>query len=109
MIGISWGGFNSLQVAALRPPALKAIMTLCSTDDRYTDDAHYMGGCLLNENLQWGAIFMMNQALPPDPEIVGDGWREQWRERLEHAAEFSRAVAAPPLARRLLARRLGMR
>ncbi len=38
MIGISWGGFNGLQVAALRPAALKAVITLCSTDDRYADD-----------------------------------------------------------------------
>jgi putative CocE/NonD family hydrolase len=88
MFGISWGGFNSLQIAALRPPALKAIMTLCASDDRYSDDAHYMGGCLLTENLQWGAIFMMNQALPPDPEIVGEAWREQWRERLENLPVF---------------------
>ncbi len=35
MIGISWGGFNGLQVAARKPPALKAVVTLCSTDDRY--------------------------------------------------------------------------
>src|SRR6202044_3058480 len=35
MMGISWGGFNALQVAALRPAALKAIVTVCSTDDRY--------------------------------------------------------------------------
>jgi putative CocE/NonD family hydrolase len=34
MFGISWGGFNALQVAARKPPALKAIVTLCSTDDR---------------------------------------------------------------------------
>lgn len=88
MFGISWGGFNSLQIAARRPPALKAIMALCAADDRYTDDAHYMGGCLLTENLQWGAIFMMNQALPPDPEIVGDVWREEWRQRLEHLPNF---------------------
>ena len=88
MFGISWGGFNSLQIAARRPPALKAIMTVCAADDRYTDDAHYMGGCLLTENLQWGAIFMMNQALPPDPEIVGDAWREQWKKRLEHLPNF---------------------
>ncbi len=88
MFGISWGGFNSLQIAALRPPALKAIMVLCAADDRYTDDAHYMGGCLLTENLQWGSIFMMNQALPPDPEIVGDRWRAQWRERLERLPVF---------------------
>ena len=55
MMGISWGGFNALQVAALRPPALKAIVTLCSTVDRYADDIHFKGGCLLNENLGWSA------------------------------------------------------
>jgi uncharacterized protein len=88
MMGISWGGFNALQVAALNPPELKAIITLCSTDDRYADDAHYMGGCLLNENIQWGAILMTNNALPPDPRIVGERWREMWLERLEHAVAF---------------------
>ena len=51
MMGKSWGGFNCLQVAARRPPALKAVLSVCSTDDRYTDDIHYMGGCLLNDNL----------------------------------------------------------
>src|SRR5262249_41425653 len=35
MMGISWGGFNGLQVAALKPEGLRAIITLCSTDDRY--------------------------------------------------------------------------
>ena len=44
MIGISWGGFNGLQIAARRPPELKAVITVCSTDDRYADDVHYMGG-----------------------------------------------------------------
>ena len=58
MIGISWGGFNGLQVAARRPPALKAVITLCSTDDRYADDIHYMGGCLLNDNLGWGSVML---------------------------------------------------
>ena len=50
MIGISWGGFNGLQLAARRPPALKAIVTCCSTVDRHADDIHYMGGCLLTDN-----------------------------------------------------------
>jgi uncharacterized protein len=88
MMGISWGGFNALQVAALQPPALKAIITLCSTDDRYADDAHYMGGCLLNENLQWGATLMTYCAYPPDPEIVGERWRAMWRERIDHLVAF---------------------
>jgi uncharacterized protein len=88
MMGISWGGFNALQVAALRPSALKAIITLCSTDDRYADDAHYMGGCLLNENMQWGSILTLYSALPPDPDIVGDRWKEMWKERLDNLEPF---------------------
>lgn len=83
MTGISWGGFNALQVAARRPPALEAILTLCSTDDRYADDVHYMGGCLLNENQIWGSIFMMFAAYPPDPALVGDRWRDMWERRLD--------------------------
>lgn len=88
MFGISWGGFNSLQVAARAPAALKAIITLCAADDRYADDAHYMGGCLLNENLVWGTAFFMYNALPPDPEIVGERWRDMWQERLDSAVLF---------------------
>lgn len=88
MMGISWGGFNSLQVAALRPPALKAIITVCSTDDRYADDAHYMGGCLLTENMQWGSFLMTYGALPPDPVIVGERWRDMWRQRIDWLAPF---------------------
>lgn len=88
MIGLSWSGFNSLQVAARRPPALKAIITMCSTDDRYADDAHYKGGCLLNENLTWGSAFFSLNACPPDPDVVGEGWRELWQQRLEHNRLF---------------------
>ncbi|MDX1384646.1 MAG: CocE/NonD family hydrolase, partial [Thermoanaerobaculia bacterium] len=50
MIGKSWGGFNALQIASRRPPALRGVISVCASDDRYADDAHYMGGCLLNEN-----------------------------------------------------------
>jgi putative CocE/NonD family hydrolase len=84
MMGKSWGGFNALQVAARRPPALKAIITVCSTDDRYADDIHYMGGCLLNDNHWWGAIMLAYQGRPGDPEILGEAWREQWLARLAH-------------------------
>jgi putative CocE/NonD family hydrolase len=84
MTGISWGGFNSLQVAARRPPALKAIITHCSTDDRYADDVHFMGGCLLTDGFFWGSAFYHYMTRPPDPEIAGEGWREAWRTRLEN-------------------------
>ncbi|WP_102225060.1 CocE/NonD family hydrolase [Acidimangrovimonas sediminis] len=83
MMGISWGGFNSLQVAALKPEALKAIITLCSTADRYNDDIHYKGGCLLNENLGWGATMWAYSSRPPDPALRPDDWRELWIKRLE--------------------------
>ncbi|EYD76676.1 hypothetical protein Rumeso_01634 [Rubellimicrobium mesophilum DSM 19309] len=83
MMGKSWGGFNSLQVAARRPPALKAIITVYSTDDRFRDDIHFMGGCLLNDNLWWGSIMLAYQARPQDPAVAGEGWREAWLDRLD--------------------------
>ncbi len=83
MMGISWGGFNSLQVAALQPPALRAIITLCSTVDRYHDDIHFKGGCLLNENLGWGATMWAYSSRAPDPALAGNSWRERWLERLD--------------------------
>jgi uncharacterized protein len=84
MIGISWGGFNGLQVAARRPPALQAVITLCSTDDRYADDIHFMGGCLLNDNLSWASTMFAYSSRPPDPALLGERWRELWLHRLEH-------------------------
>ncbi len=92
MMGISWGGFNSLQVAAHRPPELKAIITVCSTDDRYTDDCHYMGGCVLGSDLlNWASIMFSYNALPPDPAVVGGRWREMWFNRLENTPPFIEA------------------
>ncbi len=90
MMGISWGGFNALQVAARQPEPLKAIITLCSTVDRFNEDIHYKGGCLLNENLGWSSTMLAYSSRPPDPAIVGEKWRELWLNRLEnqpHLAE----------------------
>jgi putative CocE/NonD family hydrolase len=87
MMGISWGGFNSLQLAALNPAPLKAIITLCSTVDRYADDIHYKGGCLLNENLGWGSTMWAYSSRSPDPALVGENWRDMWLERL-HGEPF---------------------
>jgi uncharacterized protein len=83
MFGISWGGFNALQIAACRPPSLKAIITHCSTDDRYADDVHYRGGCMIDYNIIWAGVMLTLNARPPDPVHVGERWREMWLHRLE--------------------------
>ena len=83
MIGISWGGFNGLQVAARQPEALKAIVSICSTDDRYTDDIHHMGGCLLNDNPAWNSYMFSLNTSPPDPSVVGNKWHDMWVGRLK--------------------------
>ena len=89
MTGISWGGFNSLQVAALRPPALKAIISACSTDDRYADDVHYFGGALTIDNFYWASYMFSRSARPPDPAVVGPAWRAMWLERMERTPRFA--------------------
>lgn len=82
MMGISWGGFNALQVAALRPPALKAVISIASTVDRFADDIHFKGGAQLSANLSWAATMLAYQSRPPDPALVGERWRALWLERL---------------------------
>lgn len=92
MIGISWGGFNGLQVAARRPPELKGVITLCSTDDRYNDDCHYQGGCLLGSDmLSWASHMLAINARPPDRRFVGEQWRKMWLDRLENSPPFIEA------------------
>jgi putative CocE/NonD family hydrolase len=88
MIGISWGGFNSLQIAARKPAALKAVVSVGSTDDRYADDVHFMGGCLLSAKFTWAQTFFSDLSRPPDPAIVGDRWREMWLNRLSNQTFF---------------------
>jgi uncharacterized protein len=89
MWGISWGGFNALQVAARRPPALKAIMTLCASDDRYADDVHYRGGCVLAlDMLHWASSMLTWSGRPPDPRLRADDWREIWLRRLENGTSW---------------------
>ncbi|GHC80567.1 CocE/NonD family hydrolase [Streptomyces violaceochromogenes] len=84
MMGISWGAFAALQVAARRPPSLKAIAIASFTDDRHADDMHYMGGALLSDNLAEAGTMFAYGTCPPDPAVVGDRWRGMWHERLEN-------------------------
>jgi uncharacterized protein len=95
IIGKSWGGFNGLQIAAHHPPELAAVISVASTDDRYADDVHYMGGCLLAWTaLPWASTMLGYNALPPDPAVVGEQWRKTWRERLEQTPPYIDAWVA---------------
>ncbi len=94
--GYSWTGFNGLQIAARRPPALKAISTGYSTDDRYADDVHYRGGIVdALDMLHWSVCMHAWQARPPVPAIYGEGWREAWLERLELEPWIAHWMAHP--------------
>ena len=84
MYGTSYSGFNSLQVAVERPPELGAVCAIYSTDDRYTDDVHYMGGVLRGVDLIDYVNYMVAMnALPPVPAVFGEGWRDEWRRRVD--------------------------
>ena len=84
MYGTSYSGFNSLQLACERPPALKAVVAIYATDDRWTDDVHWRGGALRVIDLVDYCHYMtaMN-ALAPVPGLWGPGWRDEWRRRIE--------------------------
>jgi predicted acyl esterase len=81
--GVSYGGFSCIQLAALRPPALRAIAPVYATDDRYTDDMHFHGGALNASSLPgYPTEMIAMNALPPlgrrDEEFD-----RNWRRRIE--------------------------
>jgi hypothetical protein len=89
MWGISWGGFSALQTAMRRPPQLKAIAPMHATHDRFACDVHYTGGSLHGaEQVDWPPSMISCNALPPDPDIFGQGWFEEWMERLERTPQW---------------------
>jgi uncharacterized protein len=84
MYGYSYSGFNSIQIAMERPPALKAIIPVYATDDRYGDDVHYYGGAVKQlDQIDYPTYMVAMNALPPVPDVYGEGWREEWDRRLE--------------------------
>jgi predicted acyl esterase len=84
MFGTSYGGFNSLHMAADDVAALKAIVPTYATDDRYTDDVHYCGGVLRQLDLvDYPTYMVAMNALPPVPAVFGEGWREEWQRRID--------------------------
>ncbi|WP_020135905.1 CocE/NonD family hydrolase [Streptomyces sp. 351MFTsu5.1] len=84
MIGSAGGGFGSLRIAALAPGPLKAVVTVCGTDDRYDNDVHHLGGSVLAVDTHACAAATLALACrPPDPLHVGEAWRDMWLRRLE--------------------------
>lgn len=84
MYGTSYSGFNALQMACERPEALRAVVAIYASDDRYTDDVHYRGGVRKMIDLVDYCHYMTPMcALPPVPAVWGEGWREEWRRRFD--------------------------
>ncbi len=85
MFGTSWGGTASLQTAVDAPGPLKAVLANCATVDRFEDDIHWTGGCLLTDGFEWGATLPAILAAPPDSATVGADWGAIWKARLDGA------------------------
>ncbi len=88
MFGTSYSGFNSLQIACERPPALKAVCAIYSSDDRWTDDVHWRGGALRLVDLVDYCHYMTPMTvLPPVPAVWdhpdGRDWDAEWQRRLD--------------------------
>ena len=78
MFGISWGGFNSIQMAARRVPALKAMIAIDATEDLYQDDVHYMDGIMHLDS--WEMSMDLDNSRPgaPDYRIDDDNFRNRF-------------------------------
>ena len=89
MMGLSWGGIASMQAAINQPPALKAILPVGASLDRYYDDGGYLMDGYPGQGLGWGGVMFGYCIRPPDPDVVGDSWRDMWFERLEKTPMFA--------------------
>lgn len=85
MTGASWGAFSALHAANAAPKELKAIVSVCGSENGYLEDSHYLGGAILMDNVVWGAMLANVCASPPDPQVVGERWRDMWQQRLDAA------------------------
>ncbi len=70
MFGISWGGFNAIQMAVRQPPALKAIIAVDATEDLFQDDVHFMDGIMHVDS--WEMSQDLDNARPGAPDYVID-------------------------------------
>jgi hypothetical protein len=80
--GMSWAAFTALRVSARRPPALKAMVLGGVSEDGWRTDIHNLGGVPYVAEVDWAGVMLLLNALPPDPQEFGDGWKTAWLERL---------------------------
>lgn len=76
MFGISWGGFNSIQMSMRNPPALKAFVAVMATEYLYEEDVHYIDGIMVAGD-SWMMSNDLYNSLPGAPDFIMD---EQWYE-----------------------------
>ena len=83
------GGVRGAAARRAAPGAAARVVPIHASDDRYSDDVHYIGGCVSAMDMpQWATSMLAYLNQPPDPAVVGDGWREQWHRRLDDATLF---------------------
>jgi putative CocE/NonD family hydrolase len=108
MWGISWGGFNSIQVAMRKPPALKAIIAIEASDDMFHDDVHYIDGLMHLD--EYAVMIDLLNALPPAPDYPLDSeilarrfdsepWLATWLGQQQDGPYWRRASLRPDYSR----------
>jgi len=107
MWGISWGGFNAIQVALRRPPALRAIIAVDASDDLWHDDVHYIDG--LPHLDEYALMIDHLNMLPPAPDFPLDEaalarmdaepWLISWLAQAQDGPYWQRASLRPDYAR----------
>ncbi len=104
MFGISWGGFNSIQLAHLNPPALKAIIAVCATEELFHDDIHYIDNLMHADEFELGMDLMIGMTRAPDFPIDEDSlkarfdaepWFPLYLKHQRDSAFWRRASLAP--------------
>lgn len=78
MWGISWGGFNSIQVAMRQPPALKAILAIDASDDLFHDDVHYIDGAYHVDAYELSIDHENGLPRTPDYKLDEDYFRDRF-------------------------------
>ena len=78
MFGISWGAFNSIQMAMRNPPALKAIVAIQGTDDLFRDDCHFIDGMMHVDSYELGQDIANILPAPPDYVIDEAYFRDRF-------------------------------